>query len=385
MSSSRIKYLLGVYNRRAATPEEEQELMALLGEPANEHLAKEWINSVIEDKDTGQAMPPEHAAHILEAIFQVTEKQPPVKIRGLRRSLWWTAAAVLAGALAVSAYFLIQRPAAENSIITRAADVPPGKSQAVLVLADGNAVNLDSGGNRTLQQGNAAVRQANGQLQYALQGTVNAQPAYNELRTPRGGHFRLQLSDGTTVWLNAGSSLKYPTAFTSHERAVELTGEAYFEVTKDASKPFLVTAGNMKVQVLGTHFNIKAYGDEGTVNTTLLQGSVKVSGNNGSSLLKPGEQARMETNGRLSVISVNAGDAIAWKNGIFMFKSADIRAVMREISRWYNVDVKYEGQLTAREFAGKISRNYTLQEVLAVLEASDVHFRLEGKELTVIP
>lgn len=385
MSSSRIEYLLAQYQRGTITPGEEEELVALLAEPAHQQVVEEWIGQVMATEDAGHAMPPEHAGHILEAIFQAGEINAPAKTRRMPLATRWVAAAVITGMVALGAYLLVKQNGRPEAAPAYAADIPPGKSQAVLVLADGGTVTLDSTGNRTLQQGSAAVTQANGQLQYTAQNKPEGGLAYNELKTPRGGHFRLQLSDGTTVWMNAGSSLKYPAAFAGTERAVELSGEAYFEVAKNAASPFHVTAGGIKILVLGTHFNIKAYADEQTINTTLLQGAVKVTGRKGSSTLRPGEQAHVGADGVLSVTRVNTSDVMAWKNGLFVFKTADIQTVMREISRWYDVDVVYEGVPTAREFAGKISRSYTLQEVLSVLQASDVHFRLDGKKLTVLP
>ncbi|AWO00564.1 iron dicitrate transport regulator FecR [Chitinophaga alhagiae] len=386
MSSSRIEYLLAQYQRGAATPGEEEELMALLAEPSNRQAAEAWIDQVLAGEDTGQHMPPEHAGHILEAIFQTGEQQRyPTATRRIPRAVRWVAAAAIAGIAALGTYLLVKQDVPRKTTAAYTADIPPGKSQAVLVLADGGTVTLDSAGSRTLQQGNAAVMQANGQLQYTAQDGAEDRPAYNELKTPRGGHFRLQLSDGTTVWMNAGSSLKYPTAFSGNERVVELSGEAYFEVAKNAASPFQVMAGGIKILVLGTHFNIKAYTDEQTVSTTLLQGAVKVTGRKGSSTLRPGEQAQVDADGALSVTRVNTTDVMAWKNGLFVFKTANVQTVMRELSRWYDIDVVYEGEPTAREFSGKISRNYTLQEVLSVLEASKVHFRLDGKKLTVLP
>src|SRR6185312_1588485 len=195
------------------------------------------------------------------------------------------------------------------------------------------------------------------------------------------------LSDGSKVWLNAESAITFPTAFTGNERKVTIKGEAYFEVAHDASKPFQVTVNGMQVQVLGTHFNINAYEDDDYIKTTLLQGSVKVTKGNESVLIAPGEQAKVNNaSGDIKIKKdVDLDEAVAWKNGFFYFSHADLQTVLRQFSRWYDVDVEYEGVLPKRLFEGKIQRSLNLSEALRILETNDVHFKIMGKKIEVTP
>jgi ferric-dicitrate binding protein FerR (iron transport regulator) len=205
------------------------------------------------------------------------------------------------------------------------------------------------------------------------------------LGTPRGGQYRLMLPDGSKVWLNAVSSIRYPTAFTGKERRVEITGEAYFEIVKDASRPFKVSVNSsMEVSVLGTHFNINAYTDEPTIKTTLLEGSVKVTHNEHSVVIKPGEQTQFNSEGTMKVVhDANVDQAVAWRNGMFEFEDADLQSILRQVMRWYDVDVEYQGNIPDRYFTAIISRDKTLTGVLEILKLSDIDYKLEGKKLVV--
>jgi hypothetical protein len=274
-------------------------------------------------------------------------------------------------------------------------DVQPGGNKAVLTLANGQVIDLDSAHNGILvEQGNmAVVKNNNGEVVYkAVDDEKNARHAanvYNMLATPRGGQYQLTLPDGSRVWLNAASSIRYPVAFANDERQVEITGEVYFEVEKNPKKPFRVTilpTGGV-VEVLGTHFNINAYSDEPAIKTTLLEGSVKVSSmvNGEWSMLKPGQQASIHHSQLTIHDNVDLELAMAWKNGFTLFKSADIKSIMRQAARWYDVEVMYEGTVPERSFTGGISRNAPLSELLQLLEVSKVHFKIEGKKLIVMP
>jgi transmembrane sensor len=190
------------------------------------------------------------------------------------------------------------------------------------------------------------------------------------------------LEDGTGVWLNAASSIKYPTAFTGNERRVEITGEAYFEVAHNADKPFRVTFNEQTVEVLGTHFNINAYADEPAAKTTLLEGKVKLTNKAQSAMLLPGQEAVLVTNG-YQVKEADLEQAMAWKNGIFYFDNTDVKTIMRQVARWYNVQVEYEGKVTDYKFAGDLRRNTNLANVLQILEQAGIHFRMEGRKLIV--
>jgi transmembrane sensor len=275
-------------------------------------------------------------------------------------------------------------------------DIEAGENKAILTLGDGSKIILDDAKNGILanQGGNSVLKAAEGEVIYSFLSEIkdpltvdeHTPVIYNTIETPKGGKFQIKLPDGSKVWLNAASSLRFPTVFNGSKRQVELKGEAYFEVSPDKSKIFEVNTRNQVVQVLGTHFNINAYLDEPTVNTTLLEGSVRVSDlrTNISQLLKPGEQSQLSE--QIEVINLkNTSEAVAWKEGYFQFDEADIKTVMRQIERWYDVSVVYEGDLPNYRFGGEIERNLSLLQVLKVLEKTKVHFRLEGREVIVMP
>ncbi|RZL38536.1 MAG: DUF4974 domain-containing protein, partial [Pedobacter sp.] len=303
-----------------------------------------------------------------------------------------TAAAVIFIVAIFSAYYyrtnrikIAQEHIAEN--------IKPGGNRATLTLANGTIIVLDSANNGKLAEQNGIIitKTTDGQLIYTLSNEQDAEPKFNTISTPKGGQYQIHLPDGSKVWLNAESSLKYPTFFTGKERVVTLTGEAYFEVSKAAKHskmPFVVFAEDQTVTVLGTHFNINAYRNEYVSKTTLLEGSVQVSclwkDYGKTVVLRPGEQSNVDRRG-LSVETVDAEDAIAWKNGVFLFKDADINTVMKSIARWYNVEVRYEGLMPNRQFSGEIHRNLNLKQVLEILSFYKVHFRTEGNTITVTP
>ncbi|SFD01116.1 FecR family protein [Chitinophaga sp. CF118] len=314
----------------------------------------------------------------------------------------YIAAAISILFISMAAFYLInQNSTPDYSIEVRNKDLAPGRNTATLLLADGSVITLDSAENGVLaQQGNAKViKLDSGQLVYEKgHNSSDAAAAYNTISTPRGGQYQLQLPDGSKVWLNAASSLRFPTVFNDKERKVELAGEAYFEVAQVSVKagkkiPFMVDilpspgeASVGQVKVLGTHFNIMAYADEGDIRTTLLEGAVKVTKGASTTLLAPGQQAQMEEIGQIKLVeNANIEEVMAWKNGYFQFNRADLPSVMRQIARWYNVDISYEGKIPDRKFGGKISREANASEVLKILELSDVHFRIENKQIVVIP
>ena len=265
-------------------------------------------------------------------------------------------------------------------------DIPPGRDKAILQLADGSTVVLDDLQNGALvQQGNTKVIKLNGKINYnAAAGTREV--LYNLLSTPRGGKFQIELPDGTQVWLNATSSLRFPVAFIEKNRRVEITGEAYFEVAKDKSKPFIVSVNGAEVQVVGTHFNVMAYKDEPVIKTTLLEGAIKFVKDSTSTIVKPHQQVQALDNGDLKLVDgVNLEQVVAWKNGIFNFEGEDIGMVMRQLARWYDVDVDYTERVDDLFFA-KIPRSTNLSAVLALLEMTgEVHFKIDGRKITVKP
>lgn len=290
---------------------------------------------------------------------------------------------------------------ADNSIQQVRKDIPPGTDRATLTLADGSKVVMDTAGTGVLtKEGNTRlIKTSDGNLVYKADGDIALTNLYNTISTPRGGQFQLTLPDGTKVWMNAASSLRYPVVFTGNERNVELSGEAYFEVAHNAARPFRVTINSglaerkgASIEVLGTHFNVNAYDDEPAIKTTLLEGKVKMKAANNvkSAMLVPGEQAQLNNTGDLKIIAkADTEEALAWKNGMLQLTSADMQTIMRQIARWYNVEVKYESTIPAGHISGKVPRSLSLQQTLHALEMSGMHFRLEenvskGQLATVI-
>jgi ferric-dicitrate binding protein FerR (iron transport regulator) len=308
------------------------------------------------------------------------------------------AAAVLVTLVGAGSYFwLLKKPAAPptqaGAVKVKPQDLPPGRDAATLTLADGQTIILDSANGTISKQGAATVINNNGRVSYANTGN-ETRPAvvYNKVSTARGNQYQLVLADGSKVWLNSASSLRFPTSFTGDRREVELDGEGYFEIAKNASKPFHVKTSTQDIEVLGTHFNVNAYNDEAAVKTTLLEGSVKINqsvpqggSNQQSAILKPGEQAVFTHDSRLTIQdNIDIDQVMAWKNGWFEFDDTDIKTIMRQISRWYDVDIRYETKTDNEKYGGRISRNLNLSNILKMLENYGVHFRLERKTLTVI-
>jgi len=310
---------------------------------------------------------------------------------------WWAAAAIFL--IIASASYLLLTKNAETKISTTTAqqqnkitDLAPGGNKAILTLADGRKIILDSAGNGTItKEGNTTVIKSDGLLTYEASTGNGQEAAYNTITTPNGGQYRLVLSDGSRIWLNAASSISYPTAFLQNERKVTVTGEAYFEVAHDPSKSFTVSVNGVDVEVLGTHFNVNAYTDESLLKTTLLQGKVKVTKAHKSVVLQPGQQAASYNDGaKENTILINKNidvDAVvAWKNGLFNFEHSDIDKILREFARWYDVEVQYEGKKTTKEFFGIVSRNSSLVSVLKALKAggpAHLNYSIVGKKLIV--
>ncbi|MDO6433878.1 FecR domain-containing protein [Flavitalea sp. BT771] len=332
---------------------------------------------------------------VISAIDEEDLSVQPAIVRPMHRTRYFVAAS-LVGLLAVGAWLYTRnRPVATSDASpaltsTFKNDVAPGGNKAILTLSDGSNVVLDSAGKGTIaHQGIArVVKLDDGKLAYNNTGSEKpAALAYNTLTTPAAGQFQLLLPDGTKVWLNNASSLRYPVAFTGKDREVELKGEAYFEIAPNARQPFKVKVNEgTQVDVLGTSFNISAYTDETTIKTTLLSGAVRISRGDARKILKPGQQARMNESGSLETLDdVDTDGVVAWKNGLFHFERADIKTAMRMLARWYNVEVVYEGAIPNRTFGGDMERKLNLSEVLKILEKNEVHFDIEGRKLTVRP
>ncbi len=359
----------------------------------------EYYNSIDTDKEDAAW---QQIRNRLREQALPEQAAPPVRLRSFH---WvrYAAAAVVIVTAGLLVYQLTGKKSGTDTIKPLAAapanDVLPGSDKAILTLADGHIIMLDSAHIGQLsRQGNTRVTKIDsGRLAYqpadnAL--TAETSPVFNILSTPRGGQYQVTLHDGTRVWLNAASSIKYPTAFNASERRVSITGEAYFEVAhltaKNGSRvPFKVDVDNTaEVEVLGTHFNVNAYADEAGIKTTLLEGSVHVLRltSHDVQVLVPGQQALLRENTPIKLIKdADLDEVMAWKNGQFQFTGAKIETIMRQLARWYDLQVSYQGT-TDREFVGRIPRNVTLSNVLKILEATGyVSFKINDKNITVLP
>ena len=381
--TSRITYLLQRYTSRTCTRQELEELFAYIAEAPNDTTLHGFMETVYRDLPPGEVLPEVDLDSVYRNII------PPAPAKRMFPLRYAAAAAVLL-AVALLAFLWLRpgRSVQTNTPLAKqeATGITPGGNRAMLTLSDGTTIPLDSSGQQVISAGNTSISRKNGQLVYDA-GTTDGHVHYHTLTTPRGGQFRLTLPDGTRVWLNSASTLRYPTAFKGKERSVELQGQGYFEVAQNAGQPFKVMVNTMEVQVLGTGFDIMAYGDEASVNTTLVEGSVQVKQGNSTRLLKPGQQAVMNhTSHALTVQEADIQKIIAWKNGLFVFNNMTLTAILREVARWYDVDIVYTVTPSAELYGGGISRSLQLSGVLDLLEANGFnHFRIEGRKVIVLP
>jgi transmembrane sensor len=294
--------------------------------------------------------------------------------------------------LSVGGYFLlIKHPTTPAIAKNEIHDAIPGSNKAILTLSNGHKIILNNVVKGLLtREGNTRINKTDdGEIVYQKENTAYGQRnlSYNTISTPRGGQWKLTLADGSRVWLNANSTIRYPITFPANEREIEITGEAYLEVAKDQHKPFRVHSNGQTVEVLGTHFNINAYADEEETKTTLLEGSVKIIKGQSMQLIKPGQQARtrVDKNGITVYHDVDMAAEVSWKDGYFRFNNADLPSVMRQFARWYDVEVIDKSKPGVHEFNGKISRQANLSRVLKILSLGGLHFKIEGKQLIVLP
>ncbi|MDB4926404.1 FecR domain-containing protein [Mucilaginibacter sp.] len=328
----------------------------------------------------GELLPGEAAVkgRVYKRISQTLFEKP--KIINFR--LMWAAAAILLVMIGAGIVFMKKR-----SVIPLTAKVviKPGRNTAVLILADGTELLLDNAKDGTALTA-VAKKIKSGEISY-YQAEKTAPVVMNTLSIPKGGQYQVTLADGTKVWLNSVSSLTYPTGFAGNERLVELKGEAYFEVAHNEKMPFKVKTNGAEVEVLGTHFNIAAYEGEPESKTTLVAGSVRLSGKNSVIKLIPGEQGVINDNSdKITVKQVKAAEVVAWKNGSFVFRHANIQEIMKQISRWYDVDVEYRGNIGDRYFGGTYSKYKDITELLKGLELTGlIHFKMEGRRIIAMP
>jgi transmembrane sensor len=367
---------------------------------------KEWIEAQLARIQEGSDKPDPvwqkiQSAWAAEGIRSAGNRAPVLPLIGPSyRRLWRGVAAAIVLVVAGGAVYLGLHhsgsiPQPEGQVVINGSAGLPGGDKAVLTLSDGRQINLDSSSiGAVADQGNVKISKlASGQLTYNALHSKPAAPAFNTLSTPRAGQFALSLPDGTKVWLNNASSLRYPVYFTGPSREVELTGEGYFEVAKNSKMPFKVNVHHSgagedggAVEVLGTSFNVMAYPDEKEQRTTLVQGSIQIIRQGHRQVLQPEEQSVIDVRGQIQTLQhVNVPEVTAWKNGYFHFDHTPLEGTMRQLARWYDVEVEYKGQLSPQAFVGKIQRNLPLPVVLKGLENEHIHFQLEGRKLVVVP
>jgi len=391
---NRIADLFQKYFDRTDTAEERNELMLLISKTDSD---KE-LNALIEDLYISykpQQSPfiedqrDKILQNILSGIDGAERKKAVNKIYFKTRWFKYSVAASLLILMTISGYLFTHRHAADTQNVK--ADFRPGSNKATLTLSDGSTINLDDVHNGKLaSEDNMEVNKPrDGEISYhAAVGSNTASGTrsnINNIKTPRGGQYHVILSDGSKVWLNSASSISFPATFTGKERKVKITGEVYFEIAKNKAKPFIIQSGNQLVEVLGTHFNINSYDDEPDIKTTLLEGAVKILQlNTGfTALLKPGQLAINKSSGPILVKKADLEQAVAWKNGLFQVNDVSLETIMRQASRWYDVDVVYQGKIPERKFSGKIKRNVNASEFLQMLAFFNVHFSIEGRTIIV--
>jgi transmembrane sensor len=395
MSGDRITTLLEKLLSGTCTLEEKKELFTL-----TDSVDDPQLKAMLEQAWLSYDQPSHNLADANSQVIlhNILHQNTTTKIITMRR--WRIATVAAAGLLVIglSTYWLFRSPSAlptltNQPVVARNDVKAPIVHKATITLSNGQEIPADSiaNGQLALQGKTQVIKLANGDIIYKPSG-VASNVQYNTLTVPKGSQIAsLMLGDGTRVWLNAGSSITYPVAFTGHERRVSIKGEAYFEVAPagDHTIPFFVNIKNNQrdsgqVNVLGTHFNIKAYEDEADTKITLLQGSVEVSHQQRLVRIVPGQQATYTGEPEFHVNIADTDAAVAWKDGLFAYHSASIAQVLRDAARWYDIEVVYEGSVPKDTFTGDIPRTATLAEVLSILQMSRVSFRLEGKRLTVL-
>lgn len=391
MDPSRLEYLFKRYMEKSYSPEEKEELMQMIGDPVNSTLIDNISNKYGPSHHRTPPLDKQTADQILNNILTAGRQRYKVAVvRKMRfnKLQWLKYAAIILLLLGGSVYFWNNERASRNHHVAPPTgnDIRPGGNRAIIVLSDESVINVDSlPAGASILNGNTRIIKADGEILYEPAGAQSASASFlNTMQTPIGGQYHLVLSDGTQVWLNAQSSITYPVVFNGAEREVSIQGEAYLEVAKNKSQPFKVKVDDrLIIDVLGTSFNVNAYTNEKNVVATLLQGSIKVNSGLQSSVLVPGQAAAVNYNKINVTQNPNAENAISWKNGFFQFQQADIHTVMRQLARWYEVKVEFEGKPPHVQITGRIDRSLFLSEILEILAKMDVKATISGNTLRV--
>lgn len=387
MPKERIAFLLKKKLDKTANDSEIAELSQLFlhADPAELNAV---LKPIWEEYQASHLMPKDQSDELLAKILQ-TQKETHILLPFTKQRIWirYAAAAVILFALFGSSYlFYFKKDQAKTTIVKYKGDVAPGFEGARLKLSDGRSIMIDSIKDGLVAvDGSVKIFKEQGRLLYkgASEGII-----YNEITTELGRQWSAVLPDGTMVWLNASSSLRYPLKFANNERLVEMQGEAAFKVVHNAAQPFRVKVGKQIIEDIGTEFNVKAYADEAEIKTTLIEGSASITTTYSKTVIKAGELSSVDVLTQKNTMSKADLDiASAWRNGLFSFKDADIKTVMKDIARWYNVEVKYEGKVSELpDFSGKMGRNLTLKQVMKVLSIMGVQFRIEeDKRIVIMP
>lgn len=339
---------------------------------------------------------------IRNEIFQRLQDSRGINVsRANRPGSWrWLRVAASLVLVATAACFLWSNPFAGNHASSSLAksdtikSTPHEATKTYLTLQNGTRVILSeaNAGKLTEEMGITVSKAKDGLLVYTINtpdvnaGGTDTTTVFNTITTPRGEQYQLILQDGTKVWLNAATSLKFPVAFKGRQRTVELSGEAYFEVARNKKKPFLVSAHGTTVQVLGTHFNVNAYKDDSGVITTLLEGSVRVARGKSNTLIAPGQQAlAAENQTNIIVKSADIEETMAWKNGFFTFHNTPITEIMKTLARWYDIEVEYQGKVSDKQFGGTIARNMDVTEILNNMQLTGaIHYKIQGRRVIIM-
>jgi ferric-dicitrate binding protein FerR (iron transport regulator) len=398
MNTIRQEYLFRRSITGTATPEEQQEWTDWLTMPENEAMARAWMERAYDEPKDLVQLEPDKAISMIASILDagreenslydgMRDRVQVVPSARRRRLAYWTTSIAASCLLAYAGFYLVGRHVGNKGIASQT-PIVPGSNRAVLTLANGQTIVLDSAQDGQLPtQGGVKLVKLNGSISYMQAGREagSTEVVYNTLRTPRGGQYQIQLPDGSKVWLNSASVLRFPTAFNGKDRRLELEGEAYIEVARNAQMPFVLQAGKVSVDVLGTSFNVMAYADEAAIKTTLVSGSVKVNREGrGGTVILPGQYAAYDQTGGLKIEQADLKQVLAWKDGEFRFAETRLTDIMRQIARWYDVDVEYKGDFTNVVLSGVISRRQYVSQLLEVLEISgDVHFVIKDRTITV--
>jgi len=396
-SHSRLSYLFQRYYNGEATGRETDELMELVRKSKDDERLSDLTREVWENlHEADQVFPEEVKDRILNSIVSFSQDELPVEKNydgpdqnDSRKIGWWrkysVAAAVALICIAGAWWKWDSDRKEKEGLAGIQSDIKPATNRAMLTLADGSTVLLDDAADGVIsRQGAIEISKVeDGYIVYKVAGNKVYANGINTVSTPRGGRYKVGLPDGSAVWLNASSSIKFPAGFGADERKVEIEGEVFFDIKKDVMRPFRVIFGVNEVAVLGTRFNIAYYPDEAVSRTTLVEGSVALKNGNKKNTLVPGQAASITKDGAISIAAVDVEEMIAWKNDLFYFKEADIKTIMQQVSRWYDIEVGYEGVLPEKQFAGRVRRDVELSEFMAMLQYAGVNYRMEGRKMII--